>query len=64
MNDNQKYTPKYWVLHDYRTDDVYLQTASKSKGECFTFSDAMLGKEWEDCESLEVILVEVRMVKL
>jgi hypothetical protein len=34
MNSNQKMTPKYWVAHDTRTDDVFINTASKSLVVC------------------------------
>lgn len=31
MNNSQKLSPKYWVVHDKRTDDVFIETAHKSK---------------------------------
>lgn len=30
MKATQRLTPKYWVVHDSYTDDVFIQTASKS----------------------------------
>lgn len=32
MKQDQKYTPKYWVVHDTTTDEVFLETAHKNKG--------------------------------
>ena len=29
MNAEQKLTPKYWVVHDTVTDDVFISTARK-----------------------------------
>lgn len=29
MKQDQKHTPKYWVVHDTTTDEVFLETAHK-----------------------------------
>ena len=29
MKDKQKFNPKYWMLHDKTSDDVYINTADK-----------------------------------
>ena len=34
MNTKQEYTPKYWVMHDTATDDIYTSTMSKSHAGC------------------------------
>jgi len=31
MKQNQKLSPKYWVVHDTESSDVYLYTANKCK---------------------------------
>lgn len=31
MNRNQKLSPKYWVVHDPKTDDIIPETMSKSR---------------------------------
>ncbi|AUR87576.1 hypothetical protein NVP1101O_165 [Vibrio phage 1.101.O._10N.261.45.C6] len=31
MKKDQDYSPKYWVVHDKQTDDVFLNTAHKTK---------------------------------
>ena len=31
MKQNQKLSPKYWVVHDTESSDVYLYTAHKGK---------------------------------
>ena len=31
MKDSQKYSPKYWVVHDKKSDDVFINTASKNR---------------------------------
>ena len=30
MKTVQEFTPKYWVVHDPNSDDVFIDTASKS----------------------------------
>lgn len=30
MNNKQKFTPKYWVVHDKATSDVFIETADNS----------------------------------
>lgn len=31
MNNTQKLTPKYWIVHNTTTDDVYIKSAHKWK---------------------------------
>lgn len=33
MRKGQPFTPKYWIVHHVKTDDVYIQTASKTEEE-------------------------------
>lgn len=72
MKKNQKYLPKYWVVHDKNTDDVFIQTASKSLNiaerkfvdYCATsyygdLNEEELFEKFYDDENLETILVEI-----
>lgn len=44
MNTNQKYTPKYWVVHNPKTEDVYIDTLDKSlTGSCDKFLELYPG---------------------
>ena len=33
MKQDQKFTPKYWVLHDKTTDDVFTDSMRKSRAD-------------------------------
>lgn len=62
MNKNQKQTPKYWIGHDKRTDDVFLNTARKDRDSCVVDMKRCFG---EDCfmdDNFEVILIEIKEV--
>lgn len=75
MKSNQKFTPKYWCVHDKNTDDVFVETMSKSVVDAMQkFYDnvaiKMFGELTEDelvdkfyeSDNLEVILVELNLV--
>ncbi len=78
MKQDQKLTPKYWVVHDKNTDDVYLSSAHKSKTESETrFVEQLMlpclhsDMSFEDAfdlyledEDYECILIEIKEVKL
>ncbi len=78
MKQDQKLTPKYWVVHDKNTDDVYLNSAHKNKAEAETWfvKHLMLpcshsGMSFEDAyelyledENYECILIEIKKVKM
>jgi len=75
MKTTQKLTPKYWVVHDKTTDDVFIDTARKGLAEAI---DAFMDKHsydrwgihpddklqdlWFEDACLEVILVEINML--
>jgi hypothetical protein len=59
MNNNQRYSPKYWVAHDTRTDDVLISTASKSLSVCHNLTRTEIGTDDEFIEYILVSLVEV-----
>lgn len=63
MKENQKLTPKYWVLHNKQEDDVYLYTARKSRSDALKATEELLGEDWFIMEDdFEIILVEIRQV--
>lgn len=76
MNDQQKLSPKYWVVHDKKSDDVFINTASKNKKVSMDiFIDDNSWDRWatylEDDEliemfhndkDLEIILIEISKV--
>ena len=60
MKQYQHFTPKYWVVHDKTSDDVFLWTASKSyQG---AISSWEVKNDFHENENLECILIEVRMM--
>jgi hypothetical protein len=75
MKSNQKFTPKYWCVHDKNTDDVFVDTMSKSAvGAMQKFYDNIAGNLFGELtesemvdlfyegDNLEVILVELNIV--
>ena len=63
MKDNQKFTPKYWVLHHKQNDDVYLYTARKSQSDTLKATEELLGEDWSLLEdNFEIILIEIKKV--
>jgi hypothetical protein len=64
MNDNQKLTPKYWVGHSKKTDDVFLMTAAKQNSEAAKNMEQMFGEDWFMDENFDIILIEIKEVKL
>ncbi len=61
MNSNQKLSPKYWVIHDKTTDDVFLHTARKSMQDSveyfYSYCGGTIGGD------LDCILIEIKEVK-
>jgi hypothetical protein len=64
MKIDQKYTPKYWVVHDKGTDDVFLWTGSKSFQGAIDEYNLNMEVPFEDSPTLEVVLVSLEMVDL
>ena len=73
MINGQKFSPEYWVVHDKKSDDVYISTAHKSKhmsiyiflnehayGRFGCLSDDDVYRIFEEDEDLECILVEIK----
>lgn len=78
MKPEQNHPPKYWIVHDKGTDDVFLRTAHKSKNESeelFVVNILMNNFKYDNEEdawesyydnkdTYECILVEIKEVKL
>lgn len=43
MKTEQEFTPKYWIFHDTESDDVYLDTTSKSLDTCRNLAHLLYG---------------------
>lgn len=78
MNPNQKFTPKYWVVHDKETDDIFPHTMHKSKWQSeeifaktlmdtfygYTCIEEALEAYKENSDTYECILVEIKQVEV
>lgn len=78
MISNQKLSPKYWVVHDNQTQDVFIDTAHKSMGwaiqlfldkHAYTYFGKLADEDeardkYEDAENLQCILIEVNPVRV
>ena len=76
MKPNQELTPKYWVVHDKKTDDVFIETASKGIFESvdiflklcsYEYSGKVMADEdlpawFDEEEDLECILIEINKI--
>lgn len=63
MKPDQQFTPKYWVGHDSRTDDIIPETLSKR----YDFADIFLENAvgyWQENDRYEIILVEIKRVEI
>ena len=64
MKNEAGFTPKYWMGHHKQNDDVMLFSASKNKQDCCKLMEEAYGEDWFLDEDFEVILVEIKQVKL
>ena len=65
MNAIQILTPKYWIGHDTKTDDVFLLTAKKDYSSCYDRMSEYFGDDWKDNNtSFEISLVEINLVEM
>ncbi len=64
MTPTQKFSPKYWFIHDITTDDVILWTGNKSLQGTVDEYNLNVEVSFEDSPDLEVILVSLEMVIL
>ena len=61
----QKFTPKYWIGHDTKNDDVFLDTAKKGFDTCDEKMSKKFGENWkEENPSFEISLVEINLVDM
>lgn len=67
MNTEQKLTPKYWVFHNTMTDDIYIQTLSKSYANTEMAVSIFLPNLYNEFingeASYRIDLIEVNLVK-
>lgn len=75
MKSNQKYLPKYWCVHDKNTDDIFIDTCSKSYKDAenkwltkYAFEyfnkilpDDELEELYYESDNLEVLLIELNI---
>lgn len=64
MKPDQRHSPKYWVAHDTTTDDVILETATKSLYDTQVKLDDIyrVGIAYDFPERFKFILVEIKEV--
>jgi len=63
MKTEQEFTPKYWIFHNTESDDVYLDTASKSLDTCRNLAHLLYGIVSDDSR-YQFSLVEIKLVEL
>lgn len=64
MKVDQQYSPKWWVGHHKRQEDVFFSTMHKSRACAVKEMEIIFGEDWFIDEDLEVILVEIKMVNV
>lgn len=64
MNDNQKLTPKYWVGHHKQTDDIIVHTMAKNRNDSALAMEIHYGEDWFMDENFDIILIEIKEVKI
>lgn len=64
MKIEQKYSPKYWFVHNVNSDDVFLWTGSKSLQGAVDEYNLNMAEPFEDNPDLEVVLVGLEMVQM
>lgn len=64
MRKDQEFTPKYWVGHHKKEDDVIWLSMSKSRDQCIEWMDECFGDDWFLDDDYEIILIEIKQVPL
>lgn len=64
MKDEQGFSPKYWVGHHKQTDDIMVFSMSKNKQDTCRELEIAYGEDWFMDENFEVILIEIKQVKV
>ena len=62
MNNDQEFTPKYWIGHSLTCSDVFLNTANKDRHASCRMMEKQFGEDWFMDESLSVDLFEIKEV--
>ncbi len=63
MNEHQKLKPKYWVVHDVTTSDVFIYTTSKNMNDTIMQYERIMGEgSFFDNPDLACGLIEINMV--
>jgi hypothetical protein len=63
MNEQQSYTPKYWVGHDIKSDDIFISTLAKCANKSTQLMHELFGEDCFSNNDLSVSLIEIRLVK-
>jgi len=63
MKCKQEYTPKYWVIHDPKSDDVMIETASKGAQDTEDKYQELTGSHYDD-DGMELLLVSLEIAKM
>lgn len=63
MKADQKLTPKYWVGHHKKSDDVFTNTLCKDYNDTLKQMEDIFGEDWFLDEDFDIILIEIKEVK-
>jgi len=64
MNEDQELSPKYWIGHSKKSDDVFLDTASKGFNDTSLNMFSVFGRNWLDDEDKEIGLFELKQIPI
>ena len=64
MKQDQKLTPKYWVLHDKTSDDIFPASMRKNRHTVYLWACCNVDEDWEYTNQYEIILIEIKKVEV
>ena len=65
MKNNQEHVPKYWVIHNPRSSEVYLDTANKSRCHCiYNFNESGRASHEDFDEQVEKGIVACDLIEI
>ena len=70
MKQDQAFTPKYWVFHNTKDTDVFLDTADKSLGGCGELAKKLHPKAFDkyecycDYSDYTFSLIEIKIIEV
>lgn len=64
MKPKQEFTPKYWVGHHKKEDDIIWLSMRKTRSECVEWMEDCYGEDWFMDDDFEVTLIEIKEVPL